>query len=191
MHYCVYVVIPGDTPKEKGDIEQAVEEVLRPYGDEGEGNWDWYQIGGRWTGLLDGYDPNADPQYLKPCDVCGGTGKREPLGDNDFSWRGGCNGCDGKGTRVVWPTQFGFRAGDVAPVREVLEKVSADTSKLPYAVVTSECGWVPRKIYLPWAWDLPVRDARVECPNWPECVKKILGLGGAIEGLVVVVDCHN
>lgn len=28
-------------------------------------NWDWYQIGGRWTGLLDGYDPQKDPKNLE------------------------------------------------------------------------------------------------------------------------------
>ena len=39
--------------------------------------WDWYSIGGRWTGLFDPkYKPEEDPQNMEVCDLCKGTGDR-------------------------------------------------------------------------------------------------------------------
>ena len=39
--------------------------------------WDWWVIGGRWTGELDSdYDPRTDPRNLIPCDLCNGTGDK-------------------------------------------------------------------------------------------------------------------
>lgn len=39
--------------------------------------WDWWQIGGRWTGALDGdYDPCQDIENQEWCKVCDGTGNR-------------------------------------------------------------------------------------------------------------------
>jgi hypothetical protein len=36
--------------------------------------WDWWQIGGRWTGWLDpDYEPGMDPRNLGPCTRCGGA----------------------------------------------------------------------------------------------------------------------
>ncbi len=47
----------------------VIEAALTPfYEDTSSGSeepqWDWYQIGGRWTGLLDGYDAEKDPANL-------------------------------------------------------------------------------------------------------------------------------
>lgn len=53
MHYGV-LVVTNSFP-----TDELVAEVLAPYSDGKE--WDWYQIGGRWTGTLDGYDPETDP----------------------------------------------------------------------------------------------------------------------------------
>jgi len=39
--------------------------------------WDWWEIGGRWTGELDSkYDPRKDPRNIVPCSLCDGTGDR-------------------------------------------------------------------------------------------------------------------
>lgn len=40
--------------------------------------WDWWQVGGRFTGLLasDAYDPMMDAQNFEPCMICNQTGKR-------------------------------------------------------------------------------------------------------------------
>jgi hypothetical protein len=74
VHYFVLVVIPAD-----GDVDDLVSEALAPFDEDLEvvevvdeeygehywhnplGMWDRYQIGGRWTGQLSGYDPRSDP----------------------------------------------------------------------------------------------------------------------------------
>lgn len=64
--------------------------------------WDWWQLGGRWTGkLVPGYDPNEDPSNKQTCGLCGGTGKRL-----DMECANGCNGCNGTGIETKWPTQW-------------------------------------------------------------------------------------
>ena len=54
-HYAILAII---------DENESVEEVLRPYGPDGEQKWDWHQIGGRWTGFFDDYDPDSDPAVM-------------------------------------------------------------------------------------------------------------------------------
>jgi hypothetical protein len=43
-----------------------------------EAKWDWYTVGGRWTGFLatNGYDPSKDENNIEDCDLCQGTGDR-------------------------------------------------------------------------------------------------------------------
>lgn len=43
--------------------------------------WDWWQVGGRWTGAFTAadeqpYEPGMDPGNIETCVICGGTGKR-------------------------------------------------------------------------------------------------------------------
>lgn len=54
-HFGVLVVLPGDIPWNQ--VEEATARVLAPYDENGEwftdgSRWDWWQIGGRWTGSL-------------------------------------------------------------------------------------------------------------------------------------------
>lgn len=45
--------------KNREEAKAKAEEFLEPYGD---GDvWDWYVIGGRWSGTLDNYSPEDDP----------------------------------------------------------------------------------------------------------------------------------
>jgi len=53
---------------------------------------DWYQLGGRWTGTLTGYDPYKDPSNLSTCEYCGGTGDRKDLTPPE--WKKECKGCN-------------------------------------------------------------------------------------------------
>lgn len=46
------------------------------YWDNPNGRWIDWTVGGRWSGLLDGYDPTTNPVNFTPCDVCGGSGDR-------------------------------------------------------------------------------------------------------------------
>lgn len=51
--------------------------------------WDWWQVGGRWTGMMDPeYDPQTDPNNIEKCDLCGGTGRLEVCPDRVATWVG-------------------------------------------------------------------------------------------------------
>ena len=70
--------------------------------------WDWYQIGGRWTGMLvPYYDPEKDSANRETCTLCNGTGKRADMPGQDK-----CNGCAGTGIHTKRPTQWAKIAGD-------------------------------------------------------------------------------
>lgn len=102
MHCHVEVWIPEDVNiTDPNAVENAVDETLRSE----RGTFDWHQVGGRFTGLKSGgaYDPETDPANREPCSLCDATG---------------CNGCDGTGIRLKWPTQWAFYAGDVTPATE-------------------------------------------------------------------------
>lgn len=98
MHYHVEIHIPNNT-----EIEKQIAEILQPYEDhyDDESNprpnlWDWYVIGGRWTGAHDGHDPRTDPRNYERCWLCNGTGFRcDALGmkarQDDPTYT--CNGC--------------------------------------------------------------------------------------------------
>jgi hypothetical protein len=76
--------------------------------------WDWYQIGGRWTGaLVPHYDPAEDPDNREKCWLCDGVGKRP-----DVRERVPCNGCGGSGVRTKWPTKW-KSVGDQAALVDV------------------------------------------------------------------------
>lgn len=88
--------------------------------------WDWWQVGGRWSGQLNGYDPYEDPKNKKECWLCNGTGLREDLVgrqareiDPDYT----CNGCQGTGKQTVHPGEFHDTSGDNIPLADCIEKV--------------------------------------------------------------------
>lgn len=79
-------------------IEQAIAFQMEPFDENGEwfkdgSRWDWYTVGGRYTGRLSGYDPESDPRNYATCWLCHGTGTRP-----DMKVSHGCNGCRGTGT---------------------------------------------------------------------------------------------
>ena len=180
MHYKVIVIIEKPDPDAPflPAVESAVEHKLRRFGDGAE--WDWYQIGGRYTGGFDGYDPDADARNMEKCWLCGGTGDRA-------SWRGepkanqhptGCNGCAGKGFAVTWPTQWPTRPEDVMPVAQM-----TDEQLKTFAVVVSG-DWFGRERYEPWR----EYGEAFQAQSMPtlEWLKREYG-----DHLAVIVDCHN
>lgn len=97
-HASVIVAVSPESIKQLGGIENAVAEQMYPFDENGEcfrdgSRWDWYQIGGRYTGKFSDYDPDRDPRNWKKCWLCNGTGKRP-----DMHCENGCNGCNGTGT---------------------------------------------------------------------------------------------
>ena len=127
MHFSLMVAVPADTTER--DLDDVLATLLAPF-DENEDHdcprteeneyeedcdacarhfFDWWQIGGRWSGFFDtGYDPEKDPANQEVCNLCDGTGTRpdgiERFGEEWAKWCNGCNGCQGTGVKTKWPT---------------------------------------------------------------------------------------
>ena len=155
MHYHAEVWI-----KENKDTNEQVSEIMELYYEESNrcGFWDWWQIGGRWTGIHDDYDPARDDRNTESCSICGGTGYRsDPLGvrtrREDPSYT--CNGCEefdsktqkwehgsyGKGRRLKWPTCFAEYEGDVIPVSELKDDFTCNTLIIDDEVLSYDEGF--------------------------------------------------
>lgn len=147
MHAVALVILPKDALDPEAHVKQAMAPFEEEFDDEADryrGHWDWWQIGGRWTGKLSGYDPRLDPDNIKTCSLCNGTGKRpdaEQFGPEWLEWSGGCNGCGGKGAEVTWPTSYKRHHGDVGPVTAAKQH-----DFYPYSILTPEGRWVSREI---------------------------------------------
>ena len=69
MSHASVVVALSKAIVEVDGLETALEWQMEPFSENRDDGgwfadgtrWDWYQIGGRYTGNLDGYDPYADP----------------------------------------------------------------------------------------------------------------------------------
>jgi len=166
MHYLTLVVIP-----ENGDVAKHVDAVMSQRAVKSELDWDWFQIGGRWTGLFDGYDPDTDPKNIKTCDLCGGTGRRR-----DMSVANGCNGCQGKGRAAVWSTDRAPHEGDVLTTAEALASLTPD--RIPHAIAAKGKSSVSE------SWN---GKTFVANPEHEATVRMML----AQPGRCVVVDCHS
>jgi hypothetical protein len=166
-----YLVIAFVNPEGGVSVEQTVANDMAPYRNL---YWDWCQIGGRWTGHFDGYNPELDPRNIEVCDLCNGTGKRP-----NMECENGCNGCQGKGKRVTWPTTWGAHAGDIVPVETV-----TDEKFSPYAVVCN-WGWFAKQRFVPWHNGDAGAFEPQEMPPLDWLKKMYVG------GFAVVVDIHN
>ena len=108
------------------------------------GFWDWYQIGGRWSGAHGTYNPEDDPENIEICTICHGSGFRiDPIGqdarDKDPSYT--CNGCGeydgnkggwthskyGAGMKLKWATEWKENPGDITPVKDIPEDMDCYT----------------------------------------------------------------
>ena len=130
MHFYALVEIPQDAE----NVKAAVEKAMEPYreGLSESGFWDWWQIGGRWTGTLDGYDPRADRRNMRECWLCDGSGLRDD--EAARRWREkspgyGCNDCDSTGIEVKCPTEWARHDGDIATRDAIVDE------RRPYTLV--------------------------------------------------------
>ena len=130
MHASVIIALPSDA--DTGDIDDAVAHQMEPfemrysndahYSGNTQNEWDWYQVGGRWTGFFDpSYNPNTDPKNIETCKLCNGTGTR-----TDMVAENGCNGCKGTGKHVKWPTSWARFGGDVMRKSDINFKAIKD-----------------------------------------------------------------
>jgi len=183
MHYSNLVLIPAngkDIDGKKQSVDKLVEAAMGPHEEDG-GFWDWYQIGGRWTGALDGYDPGGDPDNQYKCDLCNGTGKRnDEIGkkhrETDPSY--GCNGCNGTGTAIQWPTGFKRHPGDIMPV----SKLTEEQLKRFYRVITP-WGKFENERFEPWRKKDKFRSLDMPTVEWMKEEFK--------DYVCVVVDNHS
>jgi len=200
MHYHAEVWI-----KDKENVEAEILRIMAPYDetleveqytDEGDtywinpsGFWDWYQIGGRWKGThVPGYKPSEDPDHLKTCDLCLGSGDRPGWvyyeeGERHFKddWAekcNGCNGCKGTGQSVKWPTDWDPHELDVIPVSQIPDDLDCHT-----LIVNGEVFQIDY-------WDRTSKKI-VDTEFKGSTVKVKLDELGITDGYLVTVDYHN
>lgn len=114
--------------------------------------WDWWVIGGRWTGWLAPPEaqPEKNPDNWEKCWLCAGTGLRNDalgvqtrLENPEYT----CNGCNGKGTNLKWPTELADDGYNVVAPRyiESLGIIDPDEGlPTPFAFVTTDGEWHER-----------------------------------------------
>lgn len=172
----------------------AVAAVMKPYSEHENPNgwWDWWQIGGRYTGCHDDYDPHQDPRNHEPCSICLGTGLRnDELGKsartNEPSYT--CNACGhynpnerkwtfgkyGKGVHLKWPTNWAEYKGDIMGLPDVKEGLTAYTllaaGKVLHLDEWNGKDWVPAEL----------KD---------KTIKQALQSLGITSGTLITVDYH-
>jgi hypothetical protein len=128
MHFHCEIYLK-EKPAIREELETKIEEIMAPFQeayieetDSHAGFWDWWQVGGRWSGIHTDYDPDEDPRNIDTCSLCNGTGLRnDTLGKKarkkDPSYT--CNGCSGKGKRPLWPSLRVPYEGDIMSVNDI------------------------------------------------------------------------
>lgn len=189
MHYLIGVILPFQYGDEK--LAEAIEEILKPWdendGDNENGHWDWWQLGGRFTGVWSGYDPTKDPANYEKCWLCRGTGLRDDetarahrAYNPDYT----CNGCGygqdpQPGVKLKWPTEWVKKPGlDVVPIRALL---AAEDAQLPYAIAAAPDVWLERE-----SW---TGETFVPCPDWPAVARSALEIRR--DCFIAAVDVHS
>lgn len=186
MHYLIGVILPFQYDGDK--LHEAISEILKPWderdGDNEDGRWDWWQLGGRWTGIWSDYNPREDPANHEVCWLCEGTGLRnDRLGQaqrlRDPSYT--CNGCEQElqpGTALKWPTRWVKRPDlDLIPVKQL----RARTDDLPYAIVAAPDRWLGRETW--------TGDTFITAPNWPAVAHA--ALDNYLDCWIAAVDIHR
>jgi hypothetical protein len=185
MHYHMEVWLADIT--KTNTLEKQIAKALRRYKDD---IWDWYQIGGRWTGAhIPGYDSEADPDHQEKCSLCNGTGRRKDtffLHTNEEldAWlkqTKGCNGCNGTGTAIKWPTAWKPQEKDIIPVTDL-----PDGFCCHYLVIST-----PPRIFSIDHYDSKEHKFLLN-PDFAagKVCDKLKELG-ITSGFLVTVDCHN
>ena len=77
--------------------------------------YDYYSLGGYWSGLLTGYEPRDNPLNQETCSHCHGTGKDASQEER------ACYKCNGTGKSLKW--RWVPYKGDVMPLSEVKDRV--------------------------------------------------------------------
>jgi hypothetical protein len=133
MHFFAAIIIPPAIPlnNDADDLDVYIEKTMESgY----ENMYDWYQLGGRWTGIWSTYKPEKDENNWEACDLCDADGMRRDLDGGTATI---CNACGGDKTRLKWPTSWAPSILDMQPARHLLNS----TLDVPYYVVTPSGEW--------------------------------------------------
>jgi hypothetical protein len=138
------------------------------------GQWDWYLIGGQFSGVLTGYKAWEDPINYEVCPFCNGTGQCTGI-DSVI----GCNGCSGTGKHQKHPSQWKPYPDDTMRVSSLLHSTP---DFVPCAVVTPSGEWLEEGLvsrYVAAVEGLEQKQARLRelLSPYPDC-------------LITVVDLH-
>ncbi len=159
--------------------------------------WDWYEIGGRWTGSFDNYDPLSDKTNYSKCEHCQGTGTRKDMTSSErkmhlnpekgflFPIIGeGCNACQGTGMSLnfSWTNQG---ESDIKPVKFVLDYMNKFGP--PVAMLLSDGTWMEIGGQH-WFGIVENTDNKKSQSDWDLKVK--MALSANLDKWVVLVDCH-
>lgn len=185
MHWFGAAVVPPGIPR--SDIEPYVDKVMATSREDDvcNGVWDWWQVGGRWTGVWGEYDASKDPRNVETCRVCGGTGRREDAARFGEAWMEqmrGCNGCLGEGTAQKWPTQWAEYDGDIVTVRAFLNNPTA--LRRPLTVFLPDGSYISRESY-----DPNSGFSQITEDEWHALVNDTLAAHA--DQALVVVDYHS
>jgi hypothetical protein len=150
--------------------------------------WDWYEIGGRWTGMFTaGYDPNKDPRNLETCPFCNGTGTRtdwpEGITQEWIDECNGCNACHGTGQRVKY--KLADFDGDILEMPKVIQSLMAQNDR-PYAILTPEGEWAENG-EMGW---FGISNDEMTREEWYAQSMALMQKYDSNEYIGVVVDCH-
>ena len=207
MHYFATVLIE-ECPHDEAGIKAAVEKVMAPHEERWEpspgcdpddedddgihsGHWDWWTIGGRYTGRWSEYEPASDPRNWEVCFLCHGTGMRTD--ERAREWRKEnpdytCNGCgivEGsenqrfgipRGMSLKFAANWVRNEFDIIPVKKLLV-LPVNPS---YAIVTPD-GFLARE-----NWD---GSTFHPVDSWPKVY--LSKLREFPDHTAVIVDYHN
>lgn len=123
--------VPDKTPDPQCDLCEGTGRFLTSQNPRGQ--WDWYVIGGQYSGAMTGYKAWEDPINYEICRCCNGTGRR-----TDIELSIGCNGCSGTGRAQKHPSQWKPYPGDTLRVRDLLQ---SPPDFVPCALVTPSGEW--------------------------------------------------
>ena len=188
MHYHCEVWLPEkvhgksvEVLREDQEAMQAImEPILAPYGEESGSKkkikfWDYWRIGGRWTGEHDGYNPSQDWVNYKTCWLCHGSGVRSDVPGKEKVI---CNSCHGTGAALEYDPQY--HVGDIMRVKDIRDAYTYYTLVLarPRTVVLQSEKWMGM-------------GKGFKAGKWGKDIKKDLAGYGIRDGWLVTVDCHS
>lgn len=150
--------------------------------------WDWYVVGGRWSGSITDTDPIKNPRNYQPCWLCAGTGKRDDgvgkaMRAQDPNYT--CNGCSGSGRQLRPNDQWTIpaRANQIL-AKDLAERIRAGTNKPMFAALTPDGEWVESG-KMGW-WGIVSDEKAAE--EWKQLF--LATLDRYPEALGVIVDVH-